>query len=76
MVFDNYAMVLSDVQLELMALKLGVTKPTTEDLAIHFKETFPRLFHAFMTELMGAPFLLNESLKTTPCAWNMLLRRR
>lgn len=76
MVFDNYALVLSDSQMDLLASKLGIVNPDTEALAVHFKSTFPGRFQSFIGELMREPVWLDEALRTTPCVWNMLLSRR
>lgn len=68
-------MVLSDSQLELLASALGINDMKTAALADHFRENIPGRINIFMRE-MRKHLGKNKTLKTQPCSWNMLLRRR
>lgn len=72
----NFAMVLSDSQLELLALTLGITETNKTALAEHFRNELPDRFTAFMSTVMRRPLNGNKVLRAQPCTWNMLLRRR
>ena len=76
MQFRNFAMVLSDSQLELLALTIDIDETSTEALATYFRNEIPRTMNAFMGGWMREPLGWNEALTIQPCAWNMLLRRR
>lgn len=69
-------MVLSDSQLEILAWTLDVNETNTEALATYFQEEIPIRFILFMEKVMQEPLAKNEALKTQPCTWNMLFRRR
>eukprot|EP00904_Undaria_pinnatifida_P001892 jgi/Undpi1/11703/HiC_scaffold_36.g13998.m1 len=75
LVFQNYAMVLSNSQVDRLALELGIAEPTGEALVMRFKEMFPERFQGFITNFMREPIRHDELLRTTPCVWNMLLHR-
>ena len=69
-------MILSDSQLELLALTLGIDETNTEALASYFREVLPNSMASFMSHVMREPLRRNMALTTQPCTWNMLLRRR
>ena len=74
--FNNFIMVLSDAQLELLALTLDVEETDTETLVTYFKNVLPGNMNIFMRFVMQKPLERNMALRTQPCAWNMLLSRR
>ena len=76
MEFRNFAMVLSDSQLELLALTLDIDETSTEALATYFRNELPNSMNAFMGGWMREPLGWNGALTVHPCTWNMLLRRR
>lgn len=76
MEFNDYAMVLSDPQLELLASNLGLADTSHEALTTYFRGQLPKRFASFMNDFMRAPMSKYPALTTHPCAWNMLLRRR
>lgn len=76
MEFNDYAMVLSDPQLELLASNLGLADTSHDALHTYFRGQLPKRFASFMNDFMRAPMSKYPALKTHPCAWNMLLRRR
>lgn len=76
MEFSNFAMVLSDSQLELLALTLKINETNTEALATYFRKELPKKMNRFMGNFMREPLAENKALNTQPCAWNMLLARR
>ena len=74
--FRNFAMVLSDSQLELLALTLNINETNSTALAHQFREEFPDRMNVFMSHVMREPLGRNSALDLQPCAWNMLLSRR
>lgn len=76
MAFRNFAMILSDSQIELLALTINIDEPSTETLATYFRDEIPQTMNAFMGGWMREPLGQNEALRIKSCAWNMLLRRR
>lgn len=74
--FRNFAMVLSDSQVELLALTLEIEGTDTSALVNQFREEFPSRMNRFMGLVMRGPLAKNSALRTQPCAWNMLLSRR
>lgn len=76
MQFYDFAMVLSDSQVERLALTLGLYENNTEALTTYFKKEIPNRFHRYMTQVMREPLNKNTALRTQPCTWNMLLSRR
>lgn len=73
--FTNFAMVLSDSQLELLASTLGIYEVNTAKLATHVRKSVPRRINLFM-RLLRQTVGRNTALKTQPCTWNMLFSRR
>ena len=74
--FRNFAMVLSDSQLELLALTLNIDETNTAVLANFFREKIPDRMNFFMSKVMRKRLRRNTALDLQPCAWNMLLSRR
>jgi len=74
--FLNFAMVLSDSQLELLALTLNINETISAALANQFRKEFPDRMNTFMSHVMREPLGRNTALDLQPCAWNMLLSRR
>lgn len=69
-------MVLSDSQVELLALTLEIEETNTSALVHQFREAFPNRMNRFMGQVMRGPLTKNAALQTQPCAWNILLSRR
>ena len=69
-------MVLSDSQLELLALTLNINETNSAALANQFREEFPDRMNIVMSKVMRKPLERNTALDLQPCAWNMLLSRR
>lgn len=76
MEFNDYSMVLSDPQLELLASALGLRDTSNEAVATLIRGQLPKRFAGFMNDMMRTPMSKYEALETHSCAWNMLLRRR
>lgn len=76
MKFYDFALVLSDSQLELLAFMLGVHESSTEALATRVRRELPPSFKWFMGKVMRGPLRKNNTVNVQPCAWNMLLSRR
>ena len=76
MEFNDYSMVLSDPQLELLASALGLANTSNEAVTTYFRGQLPKRFAQFMNDFMRLPMSGYAALTTHPCAWNMLLRRR
>lgn len=74
--FRKFAMVLSDSQIELLALTLDIQERNTTALANQLRKELPNRMNLFMSHVMRAPLAKNPALRTQPCAWNMLLSRR
>lgn len=74
--FNNFFMVLSDSQLELLASTLDVKETNAKALATYFQDTLPGHMNIFMRFVMQRPLKRNMALGTQPCTWNMLLNRR
>lgn len=72
----DFALVLSDSQVELMAFMLGLHAPSTKALATLIKEELPHSFKWFIGKVMRGPLRKNNTINVQPCAWNMLLSRR
>lgn len=76
MKFHDFAMVLSDSQLELLAFMLGIHESSTDALATRVQRELPPSFKWFMGKVMRGPLRKNNTVNVQPCAWNMLLSRR
>lgn len=76
MEFNDYSMVLSDPQLDLLSSLLKVKNANRDEVTETFKGLLPKRFAQFGSDLLRGPMAEYEALKTHACAWNMLLKRR